>query len=325
MPEAAETKKKFSKSYQPKDPQTGEPLGPPQVFEADTREELVDMIAAAHENASVRIFELRRAAAVGNLMNFDPDQPIHEFKSRQLTADEKIRIKALRQDPNTAEEATRIEMEALLGTSIDKVHAMLNKAEIDSRVAYTADQVSQWLQKHPEYVQTETNRDTINKWLTKHKVPVTVKNLDYAYEALTAQGALITRQEASKAKETPVEKVEEKPTTTTVAATTPETKVEEKAAETVSPSKTEIPSETTPASAITETAEQVRARTSSSGLGRSNSSVVKTEVAKKPETLEITFAQINAMTSVQYAEACKNPAFKAAVEKLYEGRARNRA
>ncbi len=138
----------FRKEYQPKDPQTGEPYGPPQVFEADTQEELVNKLAAAHENASVRLYEIKRAAGVAALMDFDPDKPIRQFKSRLLTADEKVRIKQLRSDPSTAEEATRIEMEALLGTSIAEVHQMLTNAEIQSHREFIQGQLTVRLHLH---------------------------------------------------------------------------------------------------------------------------------------------------------------------------------
>jgi hypothetical protein len=317
MPEAA-TAKKFRKEYQPKDPSTGEPIGPPQVFEADTREELVDKIAAAHENASVRLYEIKKAAAVGAVLDYEPEQPLRQIQSRALTADERIKIAELRKNPATADQATKIEMEALLGTSIEDVQKMFNKIEIDKRTAFYEAETAAWLKKHPEFVNSESNRETMWKWLVKRNVPPTTKNLEYAYEALTADGLLVVQ---AKRTETPAATPPPAATTAPVetpAAAAATTETVPPAAATVPPSDPAIPAQTTQASEITETPEQVRARTSSSGLGRSNASVPSGAPAA-PKVKEITFAFINSMDSVTYAKWVAEPANKAAVEKLYAG------
>jgi hypothetical protein len=307
---------KYTKSYQPKDPETGQPFGPPQVFEGETLEELTDKLAAAHENASVRLYEIKKAGGVAAVLDYDPEQPLRQLKSRPLTADEKIKIAALRKDPSTAEDALRIEMEALLGTSVEEVQKMFNQIEIDRRTAFYETEASTWLSGHPEFVSSEANRSEMWKWVSKKGIPPTRKNLEAAFKALVAEDKLVLRAATAPALPAVAEVI---PPAVTVAPTDPPAVASvDPATVTVPPTDPAIPAQATPASDITETPEQVRARTSSSGLGRDNSSVPST-LPNTPRVKEITFAQINAMNSVEYAKFIADPANKAAVEKLYAG------
>lgn len=302
----------FRKEYQPKDPQTGEPIGPPQVFEADTLEELADKLAAAHENASVKLYEVKKAASVGAVLDYDPEKPLRQLKSRKLTADERVRIAALRKDPLTADEALSIEMEALLGAPIAEIQDRLNQQEVESRTAFFEKEAQFWVSTHPEFIPSESNREEMWKYLSKKGFPPTRKNLELAYEAV--KDKLVLRAPAATEIPAVVPPVEVPPAAVVVPPVETPTATP---TENATPVPAEIPPVPTTDPAITETPEQLRARTSSSGLGRDSGSASSTPAA--PKVKEITFAQINAMDSVAYAKFAALPGNKEAIEKLYAG------
>src|SRR5271166_2631312 len=110
-----EEKKKFVIQTQLKDPQTGDPVGPLQYFEADTLEELLEKKDAAHANAAVKLYETRKAVKLGILIEPDKDEPIPTYEEHLLTADERVRIDRMLKDPATQSEAINLLLEAKLG------------------------------------------------------------------------------------------------------------------------------------------------------------------------------------------------------------------
>ena len=52
---------------------------------------------------------------------------------------------------------------------------------------------NQFLEKHPEYFNSDANSETMLGWLKFQRVPVTVKNLTIAFRVLSADGNLETR------------------------------------------------------------------------------------------------------------------------------------
>jgi len=288
-----EDKKKFVISTQLTDA-SGLAVGPLQHFEADTIEELLEKKDAAHRNAAVKLYETRRAAKLGDMLEPEPEEePLYSYEERQLTADERLRIDKLLRDPATAAEGHRLLLEAQLGAPLEDVRKNLREQTINKRVDAIQRAVATFKSTTPEYVECDTNREAIEKWMEKNKRRWTAQNLRLAFEDLSADGLLVVQ--ASRA-ETPVS------TATPVAAAPASVQT---ISEPVTTSAPAIPSEPT----------EVRPQQSSSGLGRGSSSA--TPGVQAPKTSGITIRDINKMNAAEYEKFILDPENRKKVEELY--------
>lgn len=285
---------RYREEYQITNP-SGEPVGPPQIFEAETKDEMISKIKAAHQNAASKFYETKRAVKLGLLLEPDPDQPIQTFEERQLTADERVRIADEMKNPATADAALTRWLEAKVGAPIETFRENLRETEQNRRIRFVQEQVELFKTDHPEYVESEINRDTLVRYLNKKKWPITKTNLELAFADLVEDGLLITQ----------------------VARQTTEGVPASVATEEVPPAPNAEPEITVPATAATPISEAaVRPRVSSSGLGREHSSVGSTPATIQPKG--ITIQEVNAMTSQQYADRLRtDPTFKEQVEALF--------
>ena len=294
--------KKYTKSYQPKDPISGEPVGPPQVFEADTLEELVDKVTAAHENASVALYEARKAAKLETLLDFDPAQPVQKFEKRQITADERVKIQNMLGNPATAQEGYRILMESEFGAPLSEVRKYLEKNEIDQRVAEIQRETDSFLVAHPEYHDSESNQEKILVYLQKHNCAVTKKNLEIAYKDLMNNGLLAVK---------PSEPVQEIPVAPKPAETIPP--AEPVAATPVPPVEPAIPAQ--PEATPVEPSKVLRPAKSTSGLPRGSAAPPPKKIAEV-KTPVVTAQYIASLSADQLLKAMQNKDFAEAVDKL---------
>jgi hypothetical protein len=269
----------FTKTYQPKNPQTGEPYGPPQKFEAETMEALVDKIAVAHENAAVAFYDTKKQLKAERVMTPDTGRPLRQFASRQLTGDERVKIANLRKDPNTAIDATRIEVEALLGAPVDAVLAQLNEAEANRIAGLAREAVAIFLENTPEYIECDVNQEAMEKFLLKKELPVTVKNLQIAFDSLSEDKKLALRQP--------------KPTTEAVPAAIP----------TVEPQVEPVSEQTSPIS----DAPAPTPRTASTGLSARGSSAPQN--TPTPVKVGLTHRDIAKMSAAEIAKGLSDPEF----------------
>jgi hypothetical protein len=287
-----EDKKKFTITTQFKDKNTGEAVGPIQYFEADTLEELLEKKDAAHENAAVKLYETRKANKLGVVLEPDKDEPIQTFEERPLTADERVKLTKALSDPTTSLEAFRTLSEAVYGAPAEKIREALRQVEIDKRVGQIQFAISEFKSAHPEYVESAENKANLLKYLEKKNYPITKKNLEIAFEDLLRDELILVRAPKAPEPVTPV----------TPVVTAP-------------PTVPEIPVAVTPAPAIPEESVEVRARQSSSGLGRSNSSAAPG--VAPPKAAGITARDIVKMDSKTYAEFICDPENRKLVDALY--------
>lgn len=294
-----EAKKKFVLTSQVTD-DFGNPVGPPQTFEADTLDELLEKKDAAHRNAAAKLYETRAQVKLGQVLEPDPEEPLHTFEERQLTADEMVAVNKMLNDPAKAAQAHKILLEAQLGAPIDVIRAKFRNLEITERVDFIRTEVSAFRQENPDYVECEANKDKIEKYMTKYNLRWNRKNLKTAFEDLKSSGLMITQvQKAPESVPAPA---------TPAAAEVP----------TPAPAPTpEIPAAATKAPEIPAPPTEVRPKQSSSGLGRGNSSAAPAGGPKAPEAPGITIRDINKMSAAEYAKACENPEFRKQVEALY--------
>jgi len=289
--------KKFSTEYQIED-DNGNPIGPPQHFEADTQKDLLEMVKAAHKNAAKEMYKTKKAVKIGNLITPDPERPLNKYERKPLTADERVRIANAMKDPQTASDAAKTMIEAELGVPFDVMRDSLQYLEIRRRIEEAQEQTDLFLRAHPEYVNADSNKEMILKWLEKRNLAITHKNLELAYEDLTSTNPPLL--------------IVQRPTPPPQSAAPTTNEIVTPSASSAPLVQPAIPAEPTQAPAITETPE-VRARVSSSGLSRSDGTATPTAV---PKTKGITLQQVAQMNSVQYEKWLKDPANAEAVKEL---------
>lgn len=282
-------------SYQPTD-ENGLPVGPPQKFEGKTQQDLIEKLKAAHMNASVKLYQTRKAVKLGTVLEPDPEEPIQTFEERQLTADERVKVSKMLNDPATAAEAHQILLEAQFGAPLKTIRARLRDLEIQTRISAIRDAVEQFKIETPAYVESVSNGENLKQYMEKKNLRYTVKNLKIAFEDLVNDGLLTVRAPE------PPKAAEPQPAPVPPAAAAP-VQVET------------IPQPVTNAPAIPVEPTDVRPRQSSSGLGRDNSSA--TSGGALPKTAGISIRDVNKMSAAEYHEALRNPEFRKQVDALY--------
>lgn len=292
-----EGRQKFVMTSQVTD-ESGTPVGPPQTFEADTLDELLEKKDAAHRNAAARLYEARAQVKLGTMLESDPEEPLHTFEERQLTADEMVAVNKMLNDPAKAAQAHKILFEAQFGAPIETIRTKLRNLEINERVSSIQQEITAFRVAHPQYVECEENKNRIERYMTKNNLRWNRKNLGIAFEDLSASGLMIVQ--APKAPETPAPAA---PAAAEVPTPAPAPTPEIPAAATQTP---EIPAPST----------EVRPKQSSSGLGRNNSTAAPAG-GEAPKAPGITARDINRMSAAEYQEACKNPEFVKQVNALY--------
>jgi hypothetical protein len=291
--------KKYVETYQITN-SNGEPVGPPQVFEADTKDELISLLKNAHQNAASKFYETKRAVKLGLLMEPDSDRPIQEFVERPLSADERVRVVEESKNAATYDAAMTRWLESKFGAPIGVIRENLQEVEQNKYIRFVNEQVEAFKMDFPDYVQSASNREALVKYLQKKDWPITRKNLGIAYTDLLEDGdTIIVRQ--------PVYE--------------PETVVDPAAAASaeVTPALSADPTISVPATEVTPISVPSVVRPAvSTTLGRGSSSV---STAAPVTNKKITIQEVNAMTSEQYSKRLStDPEFAKTIEELYAGR-----
>jgi hypothetical protein len=166
-----------------------------QVFEADTAEELLDLLAEAQVNATKKIAEqdtelkaTRRAAVTP-----DPEEVVTGLKPRELTADQKFEIGQRLANPATAVEATRELIEAELGAPLPEVRKRLDETGAGTREQRTQREAYLFANSTPDWYPTEENKKKLIAHMVEKKMAMTQKNFGIAFEDLSAAGLLQMR------------------------------------------------------------------------------------------------------------------------------------
>ncbi len=289
--------KKYIEKYQIVNP-SGEPVGPPQVFEADTKDELITLLKAAHQNAASKFYETKKAVKLGLLMEPDSERPVQEFIERPLTADERVRLTNELNNASTQDAAFTKLLEAKFGAPLSVVRENLQEVEQNKYIRLVANEIDKFKMDFPDYVESDSNRDTLRDYLLKKGWPITRKNLGIAYTDLLEEGdILVVRQ--------PVDETETEVVTANAASLENQPAPRPEA---------EITVPATEAAPISAPASVVRPAVSST-LGRGSSSVPP---AATIQVKGITIQEINAMTATEYAKRLNSdPEFVKQVEALY--------
>lgn len=190
---------KFREEYQVTD-RNGNPVGPVQIFEAETQKELIAKLKAAHQNSAREMYETKRKVKLGVLLEPDADQPIQSFTETALSAEERLTVKKAMDDPNKTSEGLKIILKSL-GLDPDAIRALLQQKELEKRMDRATAESEKFMAAHPEYIISEYNNDTMSKYLAKHGMAVTANNLEIAYEELSD---ILTLQAPQQVSATPV-------------------------------------------------------------------------------------------------------------------------
>jgi|SRR5579885_84946 len=292
--------KKWREEYQLTDPDTGAPIGPKQVFEADTQAELIEKLKAAHQNASTALYRTRQAAKLGGLINVEPDMdtPVKTYEETVLSADDRVKLAAALKDPANTPHVIKKLMESF-GCPADEIREMLQERANQKRIDFAQQQAALFAEAHPEYIGSEHNNDRMLRYLNKNNLACTKKNLEIAYAELTSAGLLTIQQP-----------VEQTSTVTPVA--------EEIPAAAASASEQAIPASATTDAPISAAPTEVRPKSSSSGLSSRGSSAASAAGAA-PKAIGITAQDVMKMTAEDFDRALQRGLFNEKGEQTMTG------
>lgn len=172
----------IKKEYQPKFPD-GTPAGPVQVFEAETETELIDKLANAHEHASLKIAQLRKEVRP------DPEKA-EDWKPKSWTADEQFLIAEEMKDPAKVIPAIRKIVDEEFGLS-----KRLSTTESKTAKQLAIEETNAFVERHPEFYRCPQNQTAMEAWMAEKKAAWNLRNLEIAYEDLSANNKLAVKSE----------------------------------------------------------------------------------------------------------------------------------
>lgn len=185
--------KKFRREIQPM--RDGKPVGKAHVYEAATEQELMDKMATAIENGTLKINELSQKIKPEAPADADLEEDIAEFKGRDLTTDEKFELANQLRDPNTVDVAFDRLYEARFGRKPSEVAKAQNQAADNNKALRTRLEADAFMRQTPEYCDCLENGQAIAQWCYERKMALTAKNFRTAYLALNDDGLLITQDD----------------------------------------------------------------------------------------------------------------------------------
>lgn len=295
--------------YQPMDAD-GRPLGGKQVIIYKTPDELTTKLVKQNELILRQLRKVSREKALGT-EEAVPDtaerfQNVPEFKSRDLTADERFTIARELVNPETTSQATEKMIEAVFGQKPSVVASTLNEVQRSLIQARAVENYIDFVNSGTGYVDSPENREIVTRWMGKRNLAPTVANFKLAQDTLTGAGLL---------KEAPeVQQVSLVPPASAVA---PVEEVEV-------PNPQALPA-TTPGLGTQPQAQAKRQSHVPSGLNDSISSASSGASAPGAGGTSITLRDIDKMTSEQYRAALRDPEFQKTVNKLEADAASRRA
>jgi hypothetical protein len=169
--EAAKPKQKIVREYQVKDKQ-GRPIGKPTHLEADTVEEMLEKMQAAHENA---------VQYADRILNRKPT-PAPAPEPAPLTEEQLL---AVQKDLESANPATRAAAIAkIAGDQVVKDNqAMRQELAANRRTA----EARQFVKDNPDYFICAANNVLLEGYIRDNNLAYTASNLEIAYEKIVDQ------------------------------------------------------------------------------------------------------------------------------------------
>lgn len=162
-----------------------------QVFEADSAEELLDKLTEAQTNATRHIRQLTREASVRKAAVPDRPEPTPVYAPKQIGAEQEFVIaQSLSTRPT---QAIRQALEAVTGIPAEKLAEAVNRLNA-LEYNYASDRAAlEFVAEHADdYVACPENSAAMTQFLTENQLPGTRNNLEFAFEALSHRGVLVT-------------------------------------------------------------------------------------------------------------------------------------
>lgn len=157
----------------------------PERFKGKTEKDILDKVLVAKAEATRTI----QTVARGKL---DPKEPATTPAApAPLTADDRFRVTAGLQSPESAPESVVAAVEHELGRPLADVARLLSREQEAAEIKKMQELWAGWVEKHPEYVQCPQNNGRISRYLDLHRAATTEKNLDIAFEDLSRDGLLV--------------------------------------------------------------------------------------------------------------------------------------
>ena len=88
-------------------------------------------------------------------------------------------------------------------TTVEKFEKLPDEQQDAMIWTIASQQIILFHDKHPEFYKTPNNAKAVNDFLVEHKLPITLRNLEYAFEDLTESDLLDKRPEVAPAREIP--------------------------------------------------------------------------------------------------------------------------
>ena len=88
-------------------------------------------------------------------------------------------------------------------TTVEKFEKLPDEQQDAMIWTIASQQIILFHDKHPEFYKTPDNAKAVNDFLVEHKLPITLRNLEYAFEDLTESDLLDKRPEVAPAREIP--------------------------------------------------------------------------------------------------------------------------
>ena len=286
----------------------GRPMGGKQVIVYRTPEEFREKLIKNQEQAVRQLRKVSREKAFGSEPKDDAEkfQNIAEFKSRDLTTEERFALSQKLTNPETAAEARDLIVESAFGVKPEVLARTLNDTSKFIAQQRAVENYVEFVGLSSEYYDSAANRDAVTRWMAKRNYAPTIANFKTAFDKLAQDGLLEVNPVVQQASVTPSVPVVEPPVVT----------VEQEP-------KPQVPAAAAPGLGTVEPPQVKRHSHVPSGLNASVASAAGPNIPVDGHS--VTLADIDKLPSDVYRAKLKDPKFVALVNKLENEAAHKRA
>lgn len=183
--------------WQPKD-ENGRAIGGKQVYvyraPAPLPQDILEQVTKGHEMAIRALRKSTRENALGPDTTVDDAEKftgVTEFKSRELTADERFNLSQKIANPETASEAVDLLIESAFGAKPSVIVSQLNETQKFMIQQRAVDNYVEFVSMTPDYFDSPSNRASITKYMGKRNWAPTVANFNRAFQQMVGQVGLL--------------------------------------------------------------------------------------------------------------------------------------
>lgn len=200
-------------TYQPTDEQ-GRPLGGKQVIKYKTQEELAKKLVDQNIHLVRALREQTKKSRLGLTDTSDIvseeaprfDTPL-EFKPRELSPDERIKLSRDLLDPERFEEASTALFEATIGAKPEVLRNTLTRLSQNELSLLAKVESDAFMQMNPDYYPCRENFNILTDWMIKNNLQPVRSNFQRAFD--TMRELMVGKPESVVVSVTPEPKVEE--------------------------------------------------------------------------------------------------------------------